>query len=88
MKPPFWEVTISRRAIAGEASTIESVHCFGDRDEAEEYKLKALSTDATLLIVMRRVEVAPAITEPWSDPEKETAARKINLRVLQFGWSN
>jgi hypothetical protein len=60
MKPPFWEVTISRRVVAGKEPTIESVNCFADRIAAEEYANQALREDTRLLIAMRHVdEIAP-----------------------------
>ncbi|MGH8335702.1 MAG: hypothetical protein ACRETL_02490 [Gammaproteobacteria bacterium] len=62
MKPPFWEVTISRREIAGEEPTIESVNCFADPIAAEEYADRALHEDATLRIVVRHVDGMAAVS--------------------------
>jgi hypothetical protein len=63
MKPPFWEVTISRRAVAGEEPVIESVNCFADRIVAEEYAKRALREDAMLRIAVRHVEAVAPLSE-------------------------
>ena len=87
MKPPFWEVTISRRMFAGEESNIESVNCFANRITAEAYADRALHEDATLRIVVRHVEaVRPSSSASrwtsWSERKENTTA--VAAGSLQF----
>ena len=86
MKPPFWEVTISRRAVAGEVPTIESVNCFADRITAEEYAKRALREDARLLIAVRHVEATGPLGEVsgWIKWAEEAKAHQPRPRGSQF----
>jgi hypothetical protein len=86
MKPPFWEVTISRRAVAGEEPTIESVNCFDDRIAAQEYATRALREDATARIVVRHVEAIAPLSEVsrWSNWAVEAKPRQPEPCGSQF----
>jgi hypothetical protein len=55
MKPPFWEVTIARQISHSEPPVIESVDCFTDRPEAEDYRRRSLGKDSSLRITIRLV---------------------------------
>jgi hypothetical protein len=55
MKPPFWEVTIARQITHSEPPVIESVECFINRAEAEDYRRRSLEQDASLRIIIRLV---------------------------------
>jgi hypothetical protein len=86
MKPPFWEVTISRRAVAGREPTIESVNCFADLIAAEEYSQRALREDAALQSAVRYVEAIapPGRVQGWINWVEEAKARDLRARVIQF----
>jgi|HubBroStandDraft_1064217.scaffolds.fasta_scaffold342293_2 hypothetical protein len=90
MKPPFWEVTISRRVVAGEEPTIESVHCFADRAAAEEYANEALREDATTRIAVRHVEaIAPhGQVSGWVNWAEDARARQSKARATQFRFTS
>jgi hypothetical protein len=86
MKPPFWEVTISRRVVAGEEPTIESVNCFADRIAAEEYAKRALCEDATMWIIVRHVDAMAPLggVSGWINSAEEAKARQPRRRGSQF----
>jgi hypothetical protein len=82
MKPPFWEVTISRRAVAGEEPTIESVNCFADRIAAEEYAKQTLREDAAARIAVRHAAIAPpGEVSGWVNWAEEARARQPRPRA-------
>jgi len=58
MRPPFWEVTVSRQESLSQAPVIESVNCFTAKRDAENYRLQALKEDSSLLIAIRLVMMA------------------------------
>jgi hypothetical protein len=58
MTPPFWEVTISRMTSSSQPPVIESVNCFADERDAENFRIQALREDGSLLITVRLVMTA------------------------------
>lgn len=81
MKPPFWEVTISRRVSAAQAPVIESVNCFGNESDADEYRKRALEADASLRIIIRLVTTpAPPNEMVRRDSPQTSHAQGIDTR--------
>ena len=73
MKPPFWEVTISRQVAAGAMPIIESVSCFADKNTAEEYQNQACRENPSVCATMAHVDAGLAdgisvSADPWIAP--------------------
>jgi hypothetical protein len=60
MKPPFWEVTISRQLAANDTPIIESVNCFTDKHQAEEYGNQARHGNPLACVTVVHVDAVPA----------------------------
>jgi hypothetical protein len=81
MKPPFWEVTISRQVAAGDTPIIESVNCFADKNRAEEFGNQArhenpLSSVTVLHVEMARTDKTVVHHDLWIAPaSSKTKAR-------------
>ena len=55
MKPPFWEVTVSRQSSPTQPPVIESVNCFTDLREAEDYRKRTEHQESSLQVTIRLV---------------------------------
>jgi hypothetical protein len=80
MKPPFWEVTISRQVAAGDIPIIESVNCFAEKDKAEEYRNQALRENPLMSVMIVHVAAVPTdrlVNMEVLTPQTKTISRLI-----------
>ena len=58
MKPPFWEVTVSRQESPSQVPVVESVNCFAEERDADSFRLRAMRENSSLITKVRLVMLA------------------------------